>query len=139
MTALRYTLRTSPGEPSGIGGGEWEIDATKIACNNITPPDEYGPPGVRLWVIGAEFGAMGAVWADSMQDALDELVDQGLAAGILIDEEDADDDSARFGNYGEPADLSYVWIAPVVLDEEQDAALIEAFAVAQADGSDKLG
>ena len=97
-------------------GAEYcELSPERIACNDITLPGEYNPHNVRLWVVGNEYGALGAVWAGSEQDALDELVDQGLGDGLLIDEADADEETARLGNAGEPACLDYAWLRVVDL------------------------
>lgn len=84
-----------------------ELDDSQILCNDITFPWDFNPHNTRLWIVCNEYGALGAVWAQHEQDALDELVDNDLGAGLLVDEADADDDEcARLGNAGEPADLS---------------------------------
>ncbi len=74
---------------------------------------------------------MGAVWADCEQDAFDELVDADLAGGILIDEADADEETARLGNAGEPCNMDYAWIQVVHLDTARDCKLLCRFAEAR--------
>ena len=109
-----------------------ELEAERILCNDIVLPGEHHPHNVRLWVIGNEYGALGAVWADCEQDALDELVDAGLGDGLLVDEKDAED-CARLGNAGEPADLDSAWLAPVEWQWEngRDVALLLKLAEAR--------
>ncbi len=64
---------------------EVELEDERILCNDIILPfGEFNPHNVRLWVIGNEFGALGAVWASHEQDALDELVDADLGGGLLM-------------------------------------------------------
>ena len=100
---MRLSLQPIDGGPFNCAPArEVELDLERIRCNNPHLPGEYNPHNVRLFVVGNEFGAMGAVWAQE-SDALDELVDADLGGRILIDETDADDDSPRLGNAGEPA------------------------------------
>ena len=117
---------------------EVELADDHVLCNNVIFPWEFNPHKVRLFVIGNEFGAMGAVWADCESDAFDELVDADLGGGILIDEADADDESARLGNAGEPANLDYAWIQCVRLDEKLDCRLMVKFAEARGQAADTL-
>jgi len=119
----------------------YEVEPDRIALNNVIFPGEYNPHKVRLWVLGNQFGVMGAVWADNMSDAFDELVDQDLGAGILVDEDDYDEDEredlARLGNAGEPADMQYAWADTVKL-AEADLKLIVALAEGRGAGADFL-
>ena len=115
-----------------------EIGLDRIACNDVTLPGEFNPHNVRPWAIGNEFGALGVVWATCEQYALDTLVDEGLGDGLLIDEADADEETARLGNAGEPADLDNAWISPVRLTWVEDAKLCAAFAEARGNGSNTL-
>lgn len=112
---------------------EVELDPKRILCNNVILPWGFNPHNVRLFVMGNEFGAMGAVWASNDQEAFDELCDADLAGGIMVEEGDADEDyCARIGNASEPADFTHAWIAEVRLDPSQDCELICKFAVADA-------
>lgn len=100
-------------------------------------PWGFNPHSVRLWVIGNEFGALCAVWADCEQDALDEAVDANFLDSLQVDEaefaqmpEDEQDEFARLGNAGEPFDLSNVWIQTVRLSEKEDCQLLCALSYA---------
>jgi len=117
---------------------EVDIEGDKILANDVILPGEYNPHNVRFWVIGNEFGALGAVWASCESDALDALVDSGLGNGLLIEEKDADEDCARLGNAGEPADLTYCWLGEVEFVPSRDWKLLCAFAEARALGADNL-
>lgn len=131
---MKHTLHLAP-----INGGPFnclparsiELKPERILANNVTFDGEYNPHNTRLFVIGNEFGALGAVWADCDQDALDELVDAGLGNGLLVDEADADEDCARLGNAGEPANLDYAWIQTVDFQPARDWRLMVAFAEAR--------
>lgn len=121
-----------------IDGNEVELSDERILCNDITFPWGYNPHNTRLWLICNEYGALGAVWASCEQDALDTLVDENLGDGLLIDESDADDDSPRLGNAGEPANLDYCHMETVRLVPAHDCKLICRFAEARGAGADKL-
>ena len=120
-----------------VDGREVEVDAKRVLTNDVTFQWESNPHNVRLWLIGNEYGVMGAVWADCEQDALDELVDADLGAGILIDESDADEECARLGNAGEPACLDNCRLEAVDLDK-QTQRLLCAFAEARGAEADTL-
>ena len=104
---------------------EYEVDTKCIANNDIMLPGEYNPHNVRLLIIGNEYGVLGAVWASNESYALDELVDQGLGAALLVDEEYEQemikdgygDEISYLGNAGEPASLTNVWMHEVILTE----------------------
>jgi len=119
-------------------GREVSLPDERILTNDVTLECDFNPHNTRLWVIGNEFGALGAVWADCEQDALDELVDSDLGDGLLIDEADADEESARLGNASEPANLDYAWMATVKLDPAKDLKLMLAFAEARGAGQSTL-
>jgi len=119
-----------------------EIPAERILCNNVVFPWEFNPHKVQLFVIGNEFGALGAVWADCDQDALDELVNAGLGDGLLVAEEDVakmDDDEreelSHLGNAGEAANLDHAWIRECPLTGTE---LFCAFAEARGAGQSTL-
>ena len=71
----KFTLHTAPVNKGSFNcqpAMSVELDAEKILCNDIhLPNSRFNPHNVRLWVIGTEFGALGAVWADCEQDAFD--------------------------------------------------------------------
>jgi len=133
-----HTLPVNGGAFNCQPAREIELDAERVLANNPVFPGEYNPHNVRLWIIGNEFGALGAVWADCKQDAFDTLVDEGLGGGLLIDEKDADEDCDRLGNAGEPANLDNAWICTVRLTWRDDAKLIAAFAEARGAGVENL-
>ena len=115
------------------------IDEEYTLTNDVTFPHEYNPHNVRLWVIGNEYGAICAAWADCEQDAIDEATDADLMAAFLVDEEDIDDadEYSYIGNVGEPADLSNLWMEAVDLSI-QDIKFIIVFAEARGAGADNL-
>lgn len=133
-TTHKITLHTAP-----VNGGafncqparEIELEPERVLCNDVRLPGESHPYNLRLWVIGNEFGALGAVWAACEQDALDELIDSGLGDGLLIEEEDADDETARLGNAGEPANLDNAWMQTVAFDPARDWKVLCKFAEAR--------
>jgi len=119
---------------------EVELKPEQILCNDVhLPDDSFNPHNVRLWVIGNEYGPMGAVWASNEGDAIDELIDQGLADGILIDEKDADDETPRGGNAGEPYNQDYLWMGEVDWDIQRDYLILFKLAEAKGGCLDHLG
>ena len=112
MTKTQLTLKpVDRGAFNCLPLREIELSPERIACNDITLPWEFNPHNTRLFVIGNEYGAVGAVWANHDQDALDELIDQGLGNCFLISEDDQktatkeeQEDWAHLGNAGEPCD-----------------------------------
>ena len=124
------------------GGQEYEIDDKRILCNDVALPHDRGANyGNRLWIICNEFGAMGAVWARNEQDALDELVDKDLGAGILItdptQEDYANEEYTGLGNAGEPCDLSNCRLSAVDFTNIPIATYAR-FAEARGSGADTL-
>lgn len=142
---MKITLHLAP-----VNGGPFncmparsvELEAARILCNDIVLPFERHPHNVRLFVVGNEFGALGAVWAGCEQDALDALVDAGLGDGLLVDENDLHDDEredcTRLGNAGEAADLDHAWLQVVQFDAARDCALLCRFAEARGAGASDL-
>jgi hypothetical protein len=114
---------------------EIEIEAERVLANDVTLPWEFNPHNVRLWVIGNEFGALGAVWASHEQDALDTLVDENLGDSLIVEEADWSEDGTRLGNAGEPCDLTNVWIQ---LADLTDCRLLCAFAEARGAAENNL-
>lgn len=125
---------------------EIELEDERICANHVILPWENNYHHTRLFVIGNEFGALGAVWADHEQDAFDELVDQNLGDGLLVPADDVSamtdderDELANLGNAGEFADLTHAWIQVVRLDETKDCRLMVRFAMARCEGAATLG
>ena len=144
---MKYTLHLAP-----VNGGPFSclparsvelederITATGADCSACYPGSGNSMRDSFLYVIGNEFGALGAVWATNDQDALDELVDRDLAGGILVDDEPETDSEyeengySRLGNAGELCDLTNVWMQKVAFEPVRDIELIVA--LAKADGA----
>lgn len=124
---------------------EVELPDEKILCNDVILPWEINPHNCRLWIIGHEFGAVCAVWANHEQDALDEIVDSDNGDSFLVSEKDQKEASedereewVHLGNAGEPCNLDYAWIQQVRLDPAQDYKLLCLFAEARGAGQDTL-
>lgn len=96
-----------------------ELEADRILTNDVRFPWESHPRNLRLWVIGNEYGALGAVWADCEQGALDVLCDAGLAGGLVIEKRDC-------------------WVVPATFDKALDYDLIIALAEARGARADNL-
>ena len=132
---MKTTLTLNPvngGAFYCIPSREIELADERILCNDVQLPcDRINYHNVQLWVIGNELGALCAVWASNEQDALDAACDAGLLAGLAIEEKDADDESARLGNAGEPHDLTNCWMQTVRLAGSRDWELIARFAEAR--------
>lgn len=126
-------------------GNVAEVAADRILCNNVVLPGEYNPHKVRLWVVvSGGCGPLGAVWAQSVDDALDELVDADLGKALLLDDdhvgemsEEERDNLARLGNAGEPADLTNVGVFDVQL-KQLDRDVVDAFRTANEEGAGRL-
>lgn len=130
---MKTTLHTRPrngGPFNCFPAMTHEIESERVLANDVIFPGEFNPHDVRLWVIGNEFGALGAVWASEC-DAFDVLCDEGLSAGLMIDEPDDDEEFVRLGNAGEPHDLSNAWIAEVSFDLARDWQTLCRFAEAR--------
>ncbi len=132
---MKYQLHLKQSLPFARNVPMVELEDDKILLNNVIFPWEFNPHGVRLWVIGNEFGPIGAVWADCEQDAMDELVDQNLGDCFLVPEEelakmndDEKEELAHLGNAGEAADLQHAWMAEVLFNGQRDFRLMMAMA-----------
>jgi len=128
--------------PYDRSGQPIPVEADLVLANDDVFEGEPGADRVKLWLCSNEYGPMGAVWARSANDALDELVDRDLAAGIQVDESSltADDEEriARLGNHGTPCDLSNTSVTPVVFNPARDWLLLCKFAEARGAGHDNL-
>lgn len=110
------------------------IDADRILANDVVFDGEYNPHNVRLWLISNEVGVVAAVWASCMGDALDIAVDADLMRGFAIEERDADEDTPRLGNAGEPFDLTYCSVRQLP-QADMPLPLLLAFAEARGAGA----
>jgi hypothetical protein len=123
-------------------GSSASLPADRIRCNNIVLPTDRHPGKTKLWVVFTAHGPTGAVWADSMEDALDELVDADLAGAILLDENhvapEDEEHIARLGNNGAPCDLSDVVVEKVDFANQRNFELLLKLAEARGAGHDNL-
>ena len=114
---------------------EYKLIPAQIASVDGSPFDN--PPTIindderyyydHLFVIGNEYGALCAVWADNEQDALDIAADanDGTAMnGLRLDAETAHERETEhegegimyLGNAGEAFDSIYAWISEVQIE-----------------------
>ena len=114
-----------------------DIDDKDILLNNAVLPQEFNPHNVRLWIIGHEFGAICAIWANCEQDAFDEMLDAGYEQ-FLVENPEEDQEYCYLGNAGEPCNLDYAWIEPVEFDLVRDYRTLIAFAEARGAGQSVL-
>lgn len=123
---------------SAINGGPFncypamvhEIPADRISGCPVFFPWEQPRNSDSLYVICNEYGAMGAVWADNEQNALDALIDANLGRGIEIEEpteENDDEPVERAGNFGRAVDISHCVILVASFEPARDWKLIAAF------------
>jgi hypothetical protein len=144
MTKTKLNLKPVNGGPFNCRPAmEIELDADRVLCNDVTLPGDSNPHNVRLWVIGNEYGALGAVWADCEQHALDTLVDKDLAGAMLLDPSDMEveelEEAPRAGNAGELLDLDHAWMQEVDLRlDGPNIGLLLAFAEARGAQYDTL-
>jgi hypothetical protein len=134
---MKFKLHLKPNRLF-LDGCETEVEDKDILTNDVTLPWDLNPNNTKLWVIGNEYSALGAVWADCEQDALDELVDQDMHGGLSIDEENVTDDTLRAGNHGEPIDSQYLWMGEVDFKPERDCKLLCKLAEARGAQKDNL-
>ncbi len=133
---MKLTLMAHDGGPFNcLPAREVELETDRILCNDVTFPWEYNPHNIGLWIVGNEFGVLGAAWGNE-QDALDEMADADLLTSCANDEEHAehaqDDegqtecDCAYLGNASEPYDLTNVWMQRVDLNalDKKDCVIL---------------
>lgn len=141
-----YCAAVDGGAFNCMPAASFELEPENILCNHVMlPHDSFNPHNVRLWLIGHEFGAVAAVWADCEQDAWDELVDAGKGDCFLVSEDDqktADEKEregwAHLGNAGEPANLDNAWLGLVCFEPGRDWELIARLAEARGSGANSL-
>ena len=123
-------------------GSSASLSADRIRCNDIVLPTDRYPGKTKLWVVFTSHGPTGAVWANNMEDALDELVDADLAGAILVDKEDLtpedEEHYARLGNASEPCNLDDVVVETVDFGNQRNFELLLKFAEARGAGHDNL-
>lgn len=86
-------------------------DADVVNWNNFIPAGEYNPHNVRPWLLHDHGFPVAVVFASSLQDAIDEAVDENKMDRYLVAEKDLADYGpeeegiTRLGNAGEPFDI----------------------------------
>lgn len=123
--------------------GQFTLEGKRMIANNVIIPGEYNPHNVGVWVIGNEFGPIAMVWAESLQDALDEAVDQNLMDSEQVPDEefakmteDEKEDLAFLGNASEPFHQDYLWAERI--NRRDNPELMAAFAEAHEETKDHL-
>ena len=124
-------------------GSSASLPADRIRCNDIVLPTDRYPGKTKLWVVFTSHGPAGAVWADSMEEALDELVDADLARAIVVSEDGSysgieGEHIVRLGNNGTPCDLSDVVVEKVDFANQRNFELLLKLAEARGAGHDNL-
>lgn len=109
----------------------------------ILPGSGYSPPS-KMWVIGNEYGAIVAVWAQNAEDAIDEAVNCDTMDSEMVSQEDFDamseeerEDLIYAGNASEPFYQNYLWMEIVDL-RIQSAPLLAALRKAEEQGASTL-
>ncbi len=132
---MKLSLAPHDGGPfNNLPAREVELETDRILCNDVIFPWEYNPHNVCLWIVGNEFGVLGAAWGNE-QDALDEMADADLLSSCANDEEHADhlaDDRHSecectfLGNASEPYYLVNVWMQRVDLNamDKKDCVIL---------------
>jgi hypothetical protein len=136
-----YTVKKIKLYPYSRDSQPVPVDADRILCNDVVFQGDPGAGNTKLWLCASLYGPMGAVWASNEEEALNELVDQGLADAILVDENNThleEEQITHLGNHGMPCDLSNVGCAPVIFIPERDWRLLCKFAEARGAGHDNL-
>jgi len=88
-------------------------DADVVNPDDFIPDGEYNPHDVRPFLFHDHGFVIGIVFASSIQDALDELVDNNKIDHLMIDDNDLHDygeDYVCLGNAGEPFDIDTLGI-----------------------------
>ena len=77
-------------EHDPLGRRDWwsfegmRINEDRMLANDVTFAWEYNPHNVRPWFIYGELGPLALVWADTLQDALDEAVDNDMLVRYAV-------------------------------------------------------
>lgn len=86
-------------------------DKDVVNVDDFIPKGEYNPHNVRPWLLHDHGFVLGVVFADCLQDALNELADSGKIDSFLVEEKDLaqygpeEEGITRLGNAGEPFDV----------------------------------
>lgn len=147
---MKITLSLKPvnrGAFNCMPAREVELEPKEVLCNDVTFPWESYAHKIKLFVVGNEFGPLGAAWANCESEAFDELADADLLRGLAPSDDDISEANeegndpeewSRHGNHGEPFDMTHAWIQEVSLDGPRDWAVIAKFAEARGAGEETL-
>lgn len=117
----------------------FKINSEDVYCNNVVLQGEHNPHKVCLFLVG-EFHSnqpLFALWADSLQDALDESADMGLLDAFAWPNATEEDNPELLGNASEPFNLQYLWYRQIS-PSDFPIALTIAFAEARGANADTL-
>lgn len=121
----------------------YEIEGENIFANDVVFDHESGK--MDLFIFGHEFGAIGAVWAAHLQDAMDEAADKGILDCFLAkdaditEENEANGTIERLGNHSTAYKLTdYFWHDRALSNNQQELELIVALAEARGAQADNL-
>lgn len=116
-----------------------ELRPDHVLCNEVILPWERWNDHLRLYVIGAEYGAICAVWGDSEQDAFDVAADSGLLLALEDVEPRNWERRTQLGEDCKMFNLETAWIRPAKLRPDKDVQLLCSFAEARGAGHSNLG
>lgn len=119
-----------------------EINGVTVTEKDVINPDawvpegQYNPHRVRPWLITNSFSncgcqVIGIVFATCEGDALDEAVNENRMDHLQLKEEEADDETIRLGNAGEPFDIEGVHIEEL---PNPKASWLAQYAASQKEG-----
>ncbi len=113
-----------PHKPADTCEVETKVGNLKLGLDMIVNPDwidfndiETGRYGARLYCIGQQFGALAIVQGTNEQDAIDIAFDEGKLDCLMIDREDATEDTCCLGNACEPVNLDYAWMIELPVND----------------------
>jgi len=107
-------------------------DSDVVNPDDYIPKGEYNPHNVRPWLLHHEGLSLAIVFAECLQDALDEAADAGKLDRFQVAEEDmgdyGDDEEGitRLGNASEPFDIESVGVLELPNPPFSFCALLKA-------------
>ena len=117
-----------------VANGIKVSDTDVVNPDSFIPKGEYNPHNVRPWVLHDHGFVVAVVFADSLQDALDEAVDENKMDRYQIKQEDLkdypDDEGITYlGNASEPFDIDTLQY--LELDNPPAATFVQLLALAK--------
>jgi len=107
-------------------------DADVLNPEDYIPAGAYNTHRVRPWLLHDHGFVVAVVFADCLQDALDEAADNGKLDGFQVEENDLadygqnEDGISRLGNAGEPFDIEALDVVELPNPPFSFVALFEA-------------